>query len=461
MKTNNPRQDFYGVKSANTANKLPLVLSWLAASVFIMLPFHAFLTIWLASAVDHYTLLRLWKEFLLVIISSGAIYILINDNNLRQKFYSSKLVQLIGLYILISLVWGALALSLDATTLKSLGYGLVVNLRFLIFFLAIWIIATKSQWLRKVWPKLILIPAAIVIIIGLLQRLVLPYDVLKHFGYNENTIFPYQTINRDINYPRIMSTLRGANPLGAYLVLILNAISVFFLEFRQKRWLWGIFGILALLTLFFSHSRGAWIGLAVSAAVLVWISIKNRRTRRLILAGLGVILILGSVLILLLRNNITFQNYLFHTSERSTIDESSNEEHLYAKTAGFKEIISEPLGRGVGTAGPASVYNESKGRISDNYFIQITQEVGWLGIAVFLLINFLVLRELWFRKADNLALILLISFVGLTVVNMVSHAWTDDTIAYIWWGLAGIALAPVILTDRSHKQNAKNHKKTS
>ena len=26
---------------------------------------------------------------------------------------------------------------------------------------------------------------------------------------------------------------------------------------------------------------------------------------------------------------------------------------------------------------------------------------------------------------------------------MLSHAWTDDTLAYVWWGLAGIAMAPL------------------
>jgi amino acid permease len=95
----------------------------------------------------------------------------------------------------------------------------------------------------------------------------------------------------------------------------------------------------------------------------------------------------------------------------------------------------------VGTAGPASVYNARKTRISENYFIQITQELGWLGLAIFLAILILVGRELWLRKSDILAASLFASLIGLTVVNLVSHGWTDDTLAYLWWGLAGIAIA--------------------
>jgi len=36
---------------------------------------------------------------------------------------------------------------------------------------------------------------------------------------------------------------------------------------------------------------------------------------------------------------------------------------------------------------------------------------------------------------------LLASLIGLIFVNLVSHAWADDTLAYVWWGLAGIALS--------------------
>ena len=444
------------MRPSTTVNKLALVLSWLAALMIVVLPFHAFLTVWLASGIDHYTLLRLWKEFLLVLISIGAFYLLLNDARLHRQILASRLAQLIAVYCLLSLVWGVAAYALEESTLKAMGYGLIVNLRFLIFFIAMWIIATKSQWLKDVWLKLLLIPAAIVIFIGLLQRFILPYDVLKHFGYGPETIFPYQTINFDINYPRIMSTLRGANPLGTYLVLILSTITIFFLKYKQKRWLWGFFGATGLLALFFSYSRGAWIGLASSAVFLAWFSLKTIKARNLALVGLATLLIIVTASAVVLRSSSTFQNYLFHTNDNSKIDESSNEAHISAFKEGANDVLTEPLGRGIGTAGPASIYNDNKVRVPENYFIQIGQELGWLGLIVFLAINFLVVRELWLRRTETLTLILLVSFVGLTAVNLVSHAWTDDTLAYIWWGLAGIALAPAILTDRKHKRHEKN-----
>jgi hypothetical protein len=44
----------------------------------------------------------------------------------------------------------------------------------------------------------------------------------------------------------------------------------------------------------------------------------------------------------------------------------------------------------------------------------------------------------------------------LTVVNLLSHAWADDTLTYVWWGLAGIAMAqPATRINPITKKHAK------
>ena len=74
--------------------------------------------------------------------------------------------------------------------------------------------------------------------------------------------------------------------------------------------------------------------------------------------------------------------------------------------------------------------------------MQIAQETGWIGLGLFVLINVGVGYLLWLRRDDPLALSLFASLIGLTFINLLSHAWADDTLAYVWWGLAGIAMAP-------------------
>ena len=431
-----------------STNKVAERLSWLVALIIALIPFHAFLTVWFSSVLGHYTAIRLWKEYLLLALVLGSSYLLYKDRKLRKSFFSSRLSLLIIVYSLVSLVWGVGAYALDKVTLKALGYGLIVNLRFLVFFLAVWLIASLAPKLKQLWPKLLFIPAGIAIFIGLLQRLAVPYDVLKHFGYSESTIYPYETINHNINYPRVMSTLRGANPLGAYLVVVLTGFCCFFTKFRD-RWLRAFLVAGGFVVLFLSYSRGAWIGMALSLATLGILKLKNNRPKKLLVLTIaGLLMITPSVA---LRHTSTFQNYVFHTEDRSSIAESSNEGHVSAFRNGVHDLVHAPLGRGVGTAGPASLYNHDKVRISENYYIQLAQEIGWLGLALFLAINFLVAKELWLRRNDTLAMALFASFVGLIFVNLVSHAWTDDTLAYLWWGLAGIALAPILKHKHHHE----------
>jgi hypothetical protein len=66
--------------------------------------------------------------------------------------------------------------------------------------------------------------------------------------------------------------------------------------------------------------------------------------------------------------------------------------------------------------------------------------IGWLGLAVFLAILAEVAYLLWQGRKDNLSLVLFAALLGITFINLLSHAWTDDTLAFIWWGLAALAL---------------------
>jgi len=425
-----------------TINKVVNTLAWIILIILALLPFHAFLTVWLSSLAGHYTPLRLWKEFLLGVLFIGVVYLLFKDKNLLKEFTSSLLMRLVLIYCAISVVWGFAAYVLHKVTLKALGYGLIVNLRFLIFFMAVWVIAAKTPALRALWLKILLIPAALVVFIGLLQRLVLPYDFLKHFGYNSNTIYPYETINHNVNYPRVISTLRGANPLGAYMVLVLSAIYAVLIKSKQRRLQLSIFAAASILVLIFSYSRSAWIGALLSVASLVLISLGRNKAQKLLLPVLGMALLVCVLVSIFLHHNSTFENIFFHTQKNSAIKTTSDQGHLSAFKDGVRDVVHEPLGRGVGTAGPASVYNNNKVRVPENYYLQIAQEIGWAGMILFIIINYLVACELWVRRKDMLAQVLLASLVGITFTNLLSHAWTDDTLAYLWWGLAGLATAP-------------------
>ena len=425
-------------------------LSWaanLAAVIIALVPFHAFLTVWLSSFVGHYTALRLWKEALLVVIMGAVFFLLLTDHKIRSHTLTRRLVWVIVGYGGLQALAGLYSLHAGQVTPKAMAYGLLVNLRFLGFFLLVWAIALRTSRLKASWQRLVLWPAVVVIVFGLLQIAVLPADWLRHVGYGSTTIMPFETVNSNRGFVRIASTLRGPNPLGAYLVLVLTAVLVVLLR-AQKKWRLAALMTGGLIVLGFSFSRSAALGAVTSLLIVVAISARADQAKKLLaIAGIG-LAVLALIGVAVVHKSTQLENIVLHTQTKSSVSTSSNGGHLASLRQASRDIVHQPLGRGPGTAGPASVYNAPAApRIAENYFLQIGQEVGIWGLGLFILINVGIGYLLWLRRADPLALTLFASFIGLTIVNLLSHAWADDTLAYVWWGLAGVAMASAASKD--------------
>jgi O-antigen ligase len=365
----------------------------------------------------------------------------LRNQTLREQIISSWLWRLITAYLAVLIIWAVVVFLQSDVSTKALAYGLLVDARYLLFFVVAWVAAAQSGWLRRVWRKLVLVPAAVVVGVGMLQRFVLPHDFLRHFGYNDTTISPFETIDHKVEYLRIQSTLRGANLLGTYCIMIAT-ITLTVLRALYK-WL-ALAAIL--LILFLSGSRGAWIGSLVALVVVLVLQLPSRRYKQYALIAMVAASVLGAGAIYAMRDVDFVQNTVFHTDERSMATESSNAAHIRLAKEALVEVAHEPLGEGPGTAGPASIYNHGSARIAENYFLQIAQETGWLGLALLSGIFILTGRQLWLRRDAPLALALFASLLGISCVAMLMHIWTDETIAFLFWGLAGIALTarPVI-----------------
>lgn len=417
--------------------------NYLAALVIVFVPFQAFVTVWGSSLIGHYTALRLWDDIALLVLMGIACAWLVRNAATRAWFFSSLLVRLMLAYSVLTLLLGIISYVKGEVTTKALLYGILTNLRYLAWFLTVLLTAQRSPFLRQNWMKLLLVPAAIVVVFGVLQYTVLPHNFLAHFGYNATTtIAPIETINHNNNFIRVGSTLRGANPLGAYLVIVLSALGALFVRGKRKV-LCAVFGLVALGALYASGSRSAWIGSILSLAVIGWLQLKTKRARLLFGGAAIVVVLVGAGGYLLLKNNVRLQNEILHTQTHSAVRTTSNGAHETALEDGLKDVEHQPFGDGPGTAGPASEYNgKHPARIAEDYYVQIAQEVGWLGLALYLSILVLVALELYaLVGTSRLALVAFASFMGIAFVNLLSHAWADDTLAFMWWGIAGIALA--------------------
>lgn len=432
-------------------------LSWAIAAVLVLLPFHALLTTWAGSNFGHLDAWRIWKELAIVAIFPFSLWLCLTSPSLRRWLKTDKLVWLCLAYAVLFVGCGFWALHKHEVNNSALIYSLLSNLRFIGFMMVVIPAARLSDFLHRNWLKLLLGPATIVIIFGLMQRFILSYDFLHHFGYGPNTIPAYQTVDQKLEYRRIQSTMRGANPLGAYLLVVLTAAASQLWRPRTRMIIGGIL-MAGLLALGFTYSRSAWLALIPGIGLVLWYQNNRPDIRRWLAAALVLGVMAGSIGLLAAKHDRVLQNTFFHTDSSSVSAESSNASRVDALKTAAREVLHEPLGRGPGTAGPASARNNHPARIAENYFLQIGQEVGWLGLAIFLAINAIIAQRLWERRSNTLALVLLASLVGLSLINLVSHAWADDTLGLLFFGLVGIALTQPVILDKKRKQYAKSSK---
>lgn len=417
--------------------------NYLVATLLVVVPFHAFLTVWISSNVSgSYDALRLWTLAVLAVLTSIVTIWLVRQRSLRTWFGQSFLVRLAVLYAALTLVLGLIGVAFGTVSVKAFAIGLFLNLRFVLFFVLVLVVARRSNWLLDRWRLLLLVPGLAVVLFAIVQYIFLPIDFLTHFGYGPDTIPAYSTINSNKEYIRVSSTLRGPNPLGAYLILIISALAVSLRGYKVSAIVRrALYLCLAFAALLFSFSRSAWLGVVLSLIVFGVIVATSRRMRLILAAvviGFGLVAV-GAYSIA--QHNRTVQNAVFHTDDDSVIAKSSNDDRLSAQVQSVDLAAENAFGLGVGSAGPASVYNDKNAPvISENYFLQLAIETGWPGLLVFLFLLASLAAFFWGARDKSLAVVLLMSLAGLTLVNLLSHAWTDETLAFTWWGLAGVAV---------------------
>ena len=421
--------------------------------VLILLPFHALITVYIGSNLGHYTIVRLWKEVLIGLILIPSIYYLFKSYSFKKISASSALIYLTIAYLVLSLLISLFALKTHNVNLKAFGYGLDSNFRYIIFLWLCVFVSKNGEFLKRNWLNLLVFPGVVVILFGLSQHYILPANFLSHLGYGTSTIVPYQTVDSNSAYIRLQSTLRGANPLGAYLVLILPALLIKLKNAKENTYkvMWAFLFLSGLVVLFYSYSRSAYIGAMLSVGLTVWLLVNKKAKKILLISATALVIIMGAMY-MSLRNNLTFQDTFLHTSKTTHSQSSSNQNHVSATTGAIKDAIKHPLGQGLGSAGPASVYSNKGAKISENYFIQIAQETGITGLILFISINALLGIYLYRTGSEN-SIILLASLIGISFVNLLSHAWSDDALSLIWFGAAGILLTPELFRNSFKPKN--------
>ena len=441
------------IRKLQTSNfKLPIrpsstfyLLSSSTLVLFLYMPFHTFISVWLSTYTGGLEFWKIWKDVLTALVTILCIATVFLMGK-ASKLYKNLII-LIGLYALLHVILffttsqpvltGALAFiyNLRIFCYLIIGYSLAI--------LAIFHLPTSNfQNLLNKYFKILVLLSTVVCFIAVLQYF-LPKDILTHFGYAvDRGVKPNFFIDDKPDLFRVFSTLRDPNSLGAFLILPITFLTQKLIKnwkTDRRMFLAGLL-ILHVWVLLLTFSRSTLLATVLSVGVLMALTnvktIKKYKNQTFLAVTILCVAMLGFVYVL--RDQYLVQNVVFHADE-STILQSPNELRASLAQKAINGIVDEPLGHGPGTAGLVST-RLPNGLLTENYFLQILYEVGIFGFAIFIAILFLVVQKLWSLRQNDTAKVLLASFAGLVFANLLFHTWSNEAVSISWFLLAGLAL---------------------
>lgn len=428
-------------------NRLPYLVSIV---LLVYVPFHIFLSQSVSLATGGLDIWKIGKDAVLILgclFTICLVYLQGKGNRAFRWLLSAAFI-----YGLLHVVlWAA---NSNEIYDRSAALGIIYNMRLpLAAILGFGAVLLMPKFVLSSVVKTILVVSTIVATLGIIQFF-LPSDILTHAGYSlDRGARPAFFIddNQDLP-PRIMSTLREPNALGAYLILPAAALLVLSLKAPEKRrqLFLVIAFVLHTLAIVLTFSRSAWLGLILASSLILYWQYGRTITgyiKRFWLA-LVCLLVLAGIGAFAMRNSGLFQQYITHSnSEEQVQDLDSNDYHLLFLQRGLEGIRDEPLGHGPGTAGLASIQNPEGSFLTENYYVQIGYELGVLGLVLFLTLNVWMYRRLLHDSQNNggWAKVLMASFWAYVLTNMLLHTWANEAVAIQWWLLAGMFAALVSL----------------
>lgn len=412
-------------------DRLERVAQLCTLALLIGMPFHAFAVIVLGSVLGYQSVFQSWKEVVSIILLASGLVLFATMSRSKQRtlFTPANILALviIGLSLVLTLVYGI--------GLVPAAFGIKVVLLPLVLYLGVQLAQVRISHDQLI--RIILWPSYAVAALALLQEFIIPLSWWTSIGYNSSTILPLQLVDPAVKSIRAFATLGGPNQLGAYLVLptILGAV----MAVKTKRWVYMLGSLLTLGGLVVSFSRSAWLGLAV--AVIAAVLLLGNRIVRLFTAGFVsaaiIAFIVSASMLPQYLQDTQLQYFLLHGSYNDTQQiEGSDVGRNIAQQKALETIANEPLGHGLGTAGPAS-FRAEQPLITESWYLQIGFELGLLGLGLFLAFFGLELFALA-KMVTPLSLALAASVIGLMVTNVFLHAWADSTLGIMIFTLLGL-----------------------
>ena len=405
------------------------IIAWGIAAILLIMPFHAFISITLGSLGFTQVLIQSWKEALVLVMGFVWLIYCVAKNRILVKFDAVNII--FGLIIFLSLF---VTVFIHPSS-KAVLFGIKTNLVAIVLYFIAQIPLSQKTFIKRNIAWIVILPGLMVAVLAILQSTLIAPALLESIGYNSTTIDPKQIVDGSLKVFRAFSTLGGPNQMGAYLILPL----VFCLTYgiKHRKWLFLLFSLPMFAGIFLSFSRSAWIATIVSVFLCVVFVLSKKQKVVFIMTSIAFVSIAAVVLFNLSLSNQKIQNVLLHGRYFENQIQGSDSQRLESIASATNTIKSQPLGHGLGSAGPASFQSEAP-VISENWYLQIAYEVGVLGLVLYLAAFTGLLGEFVRDRKNPFAIGLLSATVGILIVNLFLHAWADSTLVLIMFALYGL-----------------------
>ncbi len=399
------------------------------AVVLILMPFHAFFSIYLGSMGASQTIIQSWKEVFIIVLGVFWTIFMLSKRRLTIKPDTANVFFMLIVFISI------LVTIFVRPESEAVLFGIKTNLvAIALYFIAQTPLPSKAYVKRKLmW--IVIIPGVIVSVLAILQGLILPPEFLEQLGYSVATIDPRQIVDGSLKFYRAFSTLGGPNQLGAYLVIPL----VFCLSYAimQKKWKLLLLALPVLMAIFLSYSRSAWLGAIVAIFAVMVIALNKKARVYFVVASIALIFSAGVLVSSQIGKNTTIEGVLLHGRYFENRIEGSDQNRLEAISATTNSIVARPFGHGLGSAGPAS-FKGTHPVIIENWYLQIAYEIGLVGLLLYIIAFAGLLAGMLRDRNNPLAVSLFGATVGILVMSLFLHTWADSTLVLIMFALYGL-----------------------
>lgn len=254
--------------------------------------------------------------------------------------------------------------------------------------------------------------------------------------------------------PRIYTTFSNPNPAATYFLMI-SLLSIAFMLFNKNmlfRLLGFSFGLLGIINLIISGSRGAWLGFIAGFGLIIFFVVRNTRIFKNKKAVIIFLLFILAFVFLLPDQVINRFKSIINLAD------SSIQQRLMMYSTGLKMIKEHPL-LGVGTGQFKLVYGAykpEKARLYShihNFYLHLTVETGLLGLSGFIILMFKIFnvsiskwsgRNKWFHYG----------MIGL-LVGVAVHNLFDWTFLHTQVGLFLVILVAIWLNNINEEKGVR------